>query len=137
MMMLTRSDLLQLCAATGMSLALIAGAGAAFAKDGPVTVIGPSIEQAFHENVAYADLALASHDGRQALNRRVDAAVARVCSFGRFAPMLSSDEAVNCARTAWLNAQPQVALAVKRSQPMAANGSSAIPLTAITISATL
>ena len=134
-MMMTRSDLLRMCAASAMSLALFAGtAGAALAQNRPVTVYGPAADT-FSEVVSFADLNLADRGGRQLLDRRIDAAVSRVCSFSRYAPMLSSDETVNCARAAWLNAQPQVALAVKRAEQLAINGYSTLPQVAIAISA--
>ncbi len=118
------------------ALALAAGLGSA-AQAAPgedVNVLGqrPSDDR-ITTRVGYGDLDLATAPGQRRLHWRVSGAVARVC-----APLDGMHFQVTlheCRTFAWNGARPQMALAVRRAQEMAATGSSSIAAAAITISA--
>lgn len=125
-----------ICAATGAAFAVIAGAAEAARAEpaqAPITVIaGRSGENGMTALVSYRDLNLTmAHDAR-ILNRRVGGATRKVC-----APddrQVGDNSYSECVSFAWSGARPQIALAVQRAREIAATGSSAIPLVAISIS---
>lgn len=120
-----------MCAAAGTTLAIVVGAaGAAVAQPAtePVTVIGQREDEGLSVRVSYRDLNLASMQGERTLNRRVGGAAQFVCE-GHYEMIAQS----SCISYAWKGARPQIALAVQRARELALNGTTSIPLVAISI----
>ena len=122
-------------AAVSITAAVVGGtASAALAQERPTqTIVGERAADGVRVvRVTYRDLNLAAAPGERALNRRVSGAARDACAQVRvstyddigFAP---------CVAGAWKHARPQMALAVRRAQEMALNGTSSIPLVAIAV----
>lgn len=126
--------LMSICAAiaiTGGTLVMLAPPAAAKGK--PI-VVEAAPEDVLTERVSFADLNLASVEGRQTLNRRVGSAVKSVCidSIGDTSNVYAGHA---CRNYAWAGARPQIDRAVQRAREIAAVGFSSIPVTAIRIAA--
>ena len=82
--------------------------------------------------IGYADLNLASSSGRATLKRRVWSKVHRMCRGGEssFQPTLQD---LRCRTSAWVQAAPQIRLAVERARGVASTGASPIAASAIVI----
>jgi len=132
------SNILKLGAAAAVAATLLAAASGAIARTpAPVTVIGRVIDDgALRVHVAYADLDLASARGERLLNRRVVFAANTVCAPFDYAS-LRYDRFAACARAAKSDAAPQVDQALRRAREIAMTGSSAIPMAAIAVTASL
>jgi UrcA family protein len=83
--------------------------------------------------ISFADLNLASEPGRKTLKRRVWAKVHHMCRGGEssFQPTLQD---LRCRTSAWVQAAPQIRLAVERARGVASTGASPIAASAIVIS---
>ena len=123
---------LSLCAAFAITGAgLMVFAAPSHARDRPIVVEGqPS--NVIAKRVSFADLNLASVQGEKTLYRRVNNAVGWVCRQAVPTPILY--ERQGCSSASWEAAAPQLDRAVQRAREMAANGSSSIAATSITIS---
>jgi len=109
-------------------------AAPAVAKGQPIVVTASEDELVRH--VAYADLQLASAQGESLLNRRVDRAIASLCSEATDELDRSLQLRIakgSCHSGAWDGARPQIALAVQRAHDIAMTGSSTIAATTIVI----
>lgn len=125
--MVTNESLVRASLASGITLALLVGiASAAMAQD--VTVRARPVPTIATENVYFGDLNLASRHGVKTLKTRVGGAVGRVCE-----PDNETFSYIDCRGSAWDGARPQIALAVKRAQQLAANGRTNIAPVAIVI----
>lgn len=119
---------------SAFALALaVGGAGSASAQP-DVDVLGQRIDpDAMSVRVSFADLNLASADGRSQLTTRVVGAVRQVCSpfdeKGRWV------EHVECRSVAWNGARPQMDRAFARAQQAALGGAVDTAVATITISA--
>ena len=126
--MINQQNLVSFSLAGGVTLALLVGmSAAANAQDATIFGERPD-DQAMTERVSYLDLDLTSEAGEATLVGRVRGAVRRVCI-----DQPSSRPYFACRRVAWQGAKPQIDLAVARSQEMALNGRSEIPMAAIVI----
>jgi len=111
----------------GATMVAAAMAITATASDGrPVKPVIVTAEESdvVTRQVTFADLNLASNDGKRALNGRIGSAVKEVC-----------DDAVGhddtwlyhyCSIGAWQDARPQMARAVERARQIAMTGTSSI-----------
>ena len=132
--MITRSDLLRLAAATGVTIAILAGAtSAALAQDAVTVQAVRPFPEVFVARVSNADLNLAQMSGRQTLVMRVKAATHVVCNAQIYRPTLDICEQLACRIGALASANPQIRRAVQRATQIAANGHSAIAPVAIAI----
>lgn len=123
---------LSLCAAFAITGAgLIVMAAPSHARDRPIIVEGQPTD-VISKRVSFADLNLASVQGERTLYRRVGNAVGWVCRQAVPTPILY--ERQGCSSASWEDAAPQIDRAIQRAREMAANGSSSIAATAITIS---
>ncbi len=125
-----------MCAAAAATATVIGGAAGAARADPtqkPITVVAQrDTELGLTTRVSYRDLNLAAAHDVRILNRRVGSATREVCEpVGNYT---GSDSFSDCLSFAWAGARPQIARAVLRAHEMAATGSSAIPLVAISIS---
>jgi UrcA family protein len=133
--MFNRSKLYRLCAATGVTVAIMVGAATAAVAQ-QVTVIGPrQFEQVRHVRIQYADLDLTAAAGYKQLMNRVGWAARRACNPGSFRTLLTPGEYVGCFDGALTEARPQVDRAVDRARQLSATGTSAIPAVAISFTA--
>lgn len=110
--------------------------GGAAAAQPPVVVYAPADVVVRH--ISYADLNLASASGEKTLRGRVNGAIGDLCleatggDNGSFSFKYSM---MKCDNRAWGEARPQIARAVQRARDLAANGTSTIPVVAISITA--
>lgn len=116
-----------------LALSATAGTAAQAVPMEDVNVLGqrPQDDQ-LTTRVGYGDLDLATASGQRRLHWRVSGAVNEVC-----APLSGMHFRITqqqCRSFAWNGARPQMALAVRRAQEIAARGSSNIAAVAITIS---
>jgi len=99
-----------------VAAALLAGgfaAAQANAQVRDVTVYAPALPQeALVRYVSYADLNLASIEGRSRLESRVRGAVGRVCPGGHPADLTTASIAGECRTAAWEGARPQMEAAI-------------------------
>lgn len=125
--MSAKENILKLCAAGGVTLALLAGAaGLAAAKpSNQATVIAPSDSNTRVERVSYRDLNLTMASHQKLLTNRVGRAANYVCE-----PLDTSGFNQDwrfCKAGALNSARPQIALAIQRANEIAASGFSSIP----------
>lgn len=134
--MLTRFTAMIAAVLSGVaaSLTMIPPAFAA-GQDSPVVVYADKQEGLRTERVSYADLNLAEQRDHRRLRARVAGAVKRVCLFDNGRSGLQETSYTRCSDGAWGEANPQIAQAVTRAQEIALTGQSAIPVTAIRITA--
>lgn len=86
----------------------LATAGAAQAEPSGVLVVQGSRVLADNQRaVGYADLQLASTEGRAALHRRVAFAIAEICDARRFS-VAEPHDAMKCSAEAWAEAAPRL-----------------------------
>ncbi|MDV3256202.1 MAG: UrcA family protein [Sphingomonas sp.] len=97
----------------------------------PVVVYGAPAETRTVE-VRFDDLDLAQYRHEQRLNRRVAAAVRKVCDDGD-GPGIRRQDYLRCADGAWDDAAPQIAAAVERARQLASTGRTTLAANAITI----
>jgi len=132
--MSTRSVILRLAAASGVTVAILTGAAtAAQAQKAPVTVYAPA--DIHTARVGYADLNLADEVGQSILKARVSEAASKVCGVFLYQPRLSIEDRSTCVAGAVAGARPQVARAMERARQIAANGFTTLPAVAIRVSA--
>ena len=129
--MLTRNTLQALTAALA-GIAALAPIQPAAAQEKPVFVYGEP-QNVRVEYVRFADLDLKANAGARKLERRVGAAVERVCQFDE-GLRLQPNDYFGCASESWAKAQPQIDRAVARAQALAMGDKSADIATAIAIS---
>jgi len=113
------------------SVAVVAAAGPAQAKD--VTVRAALPDDVPQLSVNIADLQLASASGKSSLHRRVRFAVSQVCN-----PHLGgslSRAYTRCLETAWTGARPQMARAIDAAERYAQAGGTGVAVAAISVSA--
>jgi UrcA family protein len=125
-----RHSIISLCAVVAVTgTGLLVPTTPAFGKDPRIVVVAPSDQVV--RRIGYADLNLASADGKSALMYRVRGGIRGLCTEvgGPYA-----SERSNCTDHAWSQAFPQMASAVERAREIASTGTSTIAATAITIS---
>jgi UrcA family protein len=127
---MTGTNFLKMLAAGAATLALLAGsAGMALGKD--TTVYAPRHDDdARTVRVGYADLNLASAEGRKRLTFRVGGAVDQVCDTQGSG---IDFEGQYCAARAWNGARPQMERAFARAIEISQTGHSSIAPVAIAI----
>jgi UrcA family protein len=115
-MVLANSRLVCLCAAGIVTAVTVTSATSAFAQPLEVVAPRPNFDETTR-TVSYRDLDLASAEGRQALDRRVKAAVRGVCG-GSTAGIISLPEnrdRIRCTKLSWQDARPQIASAIAQA----------------------
>ena len=100
----------------GVAASLVFGSPTALAQDSQIIVQAPASDVRI-ERIGYYDLNLATRAGEQALQRRVNGAVQRVCLYdeGRWYG-LTVPGYNNCTERAWRGVRPQVIGAVFRAR---------------------
>jgi UrcA family protein len=124
-------------AAASVSAAVIGGAATAALSQPPstTTVVGTrDLDVVKTARVSYRDLNLAAARDERILKRRVGGAAREVCTREDLAA-INDLGFVPCVSDAWKGARPQIAMAVRRAQEIAATGTSSIPMVAIAIAA--
>lgn len=119
--------------ATLAATALLVPASAS-AQRSPVFVYGEQ-SAVRTELVSFARLTLSKKSDQQRLQRKVSAAVERVCLRDIGRDGLQDREYYTCEDKAWEAASPQIAAAVARASNLALSGSAPIAVTAIRVSA--
>ena len=120
--------------AAALAATVLLAPSSASAQQDPVFVYAePSAVRT--ELVSFARLDLAKQRDQQQLQRKVGAAVGRVClrDIGRSG--LQDRDYYACERNAWNAASPQIAAAVSRARNLALSGAAPIAATSIRISA--
>ena len=82
----------------------------------PTAVVTAPIDREFTERVSYADLDLATNDGRKMLFRRVRSAVKNVCSEMLGPATTYYQEHADCRRATWSDTRPQMNLALDEAR---------------------
>ena len=129
--MRTQGSRLSAAVLSGVAASLFIASSASATE--PVVVYGAPAETETIE-VRFDDLDLARSRHEQRLNRRVAAAVRKVCDNGN-GPGVRSLDYLRCADGAWDDAAPQIAMAVDRARQLASTGRSTLAANAITIRA--
>ena len=120
--------------AAALAATVLLAPSSASAEQGPVFVYAkPSAVRT--ELVSFARLALAKKRDQQRLQRKVGAAVERVCLRDIGRDGLQDRDYYACENAAWNAASPQIAAAISRASDMALNNGAPIAATAIRISA--
>ncbi len=99
----------------------------------PVVVYGAPAHVETVE-VRFGDLDLTQSRHEKQLNRRVAAAVRKVCDYDH-GPGVRRADYLRCADGAWDDAAPQIAAAVERARQLASTGRTTLAANAITIRA--
>jgi UrcA family protein len=133
--MLTRLNV-SVAVMSGVAASLtITSPALAAGQDNPVVVYAEPQEGVRTERVSYTDLNLTEQGDHRRLRQRVAGAVKRVCLFENGRSGLQDRGYTRCSNDAWGDANSQIAQAVTRAREIALTGQSAIPATAIRITA--
>ena len=124
--------LISMLAACAVTVAGIAIAAPAVAKQPKTVVVTAPDADIPTRRVSYRDLNLVTLAGERTLNRRVGQAVRSVC-FESVGTEAAFQLEFSCRKESWDGARPQIARAIQRARDIAQNGYSAIAPVAITI----
>lgn len=120
--------------AAALGATVLLAPSAASAQQRPVVVYAePSATRT--ELVPFAHFDLATDRDQRRLQRKVSAAVARVCLRDIARNGLQDHDYYDCEGEAWIAASPQIAAAVAKASNMAANRGAPLALAGIRISA--